>query len=157
MQKLILEPIIEENNFSLIGIHCAIPDYRLAFLLNKYLQLNLIRLDNLCFSDNTSFSFFEWEDQKKDCVWNLIANTSKHLNYSLQNKDSLFSEEVTFFQTKYLVSEYKKANYILKITDDYFLEKEKYITRQILNIPQIITAYAIPTNKLKTTDQFLFH
>ena len=40
-QKLILDDFLDEQNYALIGIHCAIDGYRLAYFLNHYLDLKL--------------------------------------------------------------------------------------------------------------------
>ena len=43
VHKLILEDVFNEVSYTLIGIHCTIEDYRVAYLLNKYLGINLVR------------------------------------------------------------------------------------------------------------------
>ena len=32
-----------DDSFSLIAIHCSLEDYRLAYLLNKHLNISLVR------------------------------------------------------------------------------------------------------------------
>ena len=51
--------------FRLFAVHCRLEDYRLAYLLNSYLQLKLEReapqdLDFNYFS--SSYSAYEWDD-----------------------------------------------------------------------------------------------
>ena len=51
MQVLTFE--LEEDDYSLVGIHSTEEDYRLAFLLNKYLHIKLKRYkDSLDFQNS---------------------------------------------------------------------------------------------------------
>ena len=78
MRKLILDDIIEDIDYTLIGIHCSIEDYRLAYLLNQFLNLKLKRKDSdIEYDDTSSYSLFEWQDEKQLTIWNLVSNTSK--------------------------------------------------------------------------------
>ena len=78
MRKLILDDIIEDIDYALIGIHCSIEDYRLAYLLNQFLNLKLKRKDSdIEYDDTSSYSLFEWQDEKQLTIWNLVSNTSK--------------------------------------------------------------------------------
>lgn len=66
VHKLILDDIFEDVSCTLIAIHCAIEDYRLAYLLNKYLNITLSRKPkDLDFNKGiTKYALFEYEDQK---------------------------------------------------------------------------------------------
>ena len=66
VHKLVLDDFIEDVSFSLIGIHCNLEDYKLAYLLNSTLGIQLKRLDtDLQFSNGSSYSIFEWENEKE--------------------------------------------------------------------------------------------
>ena len=43
VHKLVLDDFLEEASYTLIAIHCTIEDFRLAYLLNKHLGINLTR------------------------------------------------------------------------------------------------------------------
>ena len=81
IKKLVLDDFLEEETFSLIGIHCTIEDYRLAYLLNKTLELKLVRQANDIDNNNnkTTFSFFEWEDDTQFKTWNLVSLSLIHI------------------------------------------------------------------------------
>ena len=66
VHKLVLDDVFEEVEFTLLAIHCSIEDYRLAYLLNKYLGITLQRRSsNLDHSASaSSYSIFEWKDKK---------------------------------------------------------------------------------------------
>ena len=160
IKKLVLDDFLEEENFSLIGIHCNIEDYRLAYLLNKTLELKLVRQDNDIDNNNneTAFSLFEWEDDTQFKTWNLVSNTCKVTTSQTDNNtDSLFSFNPTVTKMHHLVAEFSKANYLLKINNEVNLKKEKLILEKILKIDQVITAYSIDPESLKSKDQLIFN
>lgn len=158
MRKLILDDIIEEIDYALIGIHCSIEDYRLAYLLNQFLNLKLKRkASDIEYDDNSSYSIFEWQDEKQLTIWNLVSNMSKIEVKNVIDANSLFSNQETFTKTQHLIPEYKKVNFILKISDNPNTSIEKSILNKILSIPQVITAYNIDANQLKITDQLIFN
>lgn len=160
IKKLVLDSFLEEEPFSLIGIHCTIEDYRLAYLLNKTLNLKLTRQVNDIDNNNlqTAFSIFEWEDSTQFKTWNLVSNTCKIITEQKDiDIDSLFSLDTTVTKTHHLVPEFSKANYLLKINNELAINKEKLILEKILKIDQIITAYSIAPESLKFKDQLIFN
>jgi len=160
IKKLVLDQFLEEENFSLIGIHCTIEDYRLAYLLNKALELKLKRqLKDIDHNNNkATFSIFEWEDNTQFVTWNLVSNASKVVTPQTEHTlDSLFNTNVTVTNTSHLVPEYDKANYLLKINNECQTKKEKLILNKILKIDQVITAYSITPKSLKYKDQLIFN
>ncbi|WP_055436278.1 IPExxxVDY family protein [Lacinutrix algicola] len=160
IKKLVLDDFLEEEDFSLIGIHCTIEDYRLAYLLNKALELKLVRQDNDIDNNNnkTAFSIFEWQDDTQFKTWNLVSNTCKVTTSQTDNNtDSLFSFNPTVTKTHHLVPEFSKANYLLKINNEFNSKKEKLILEKILKIDQVITAYSITPESLKSKDQLIFN
>ena len=160
IKKLVLDDFLEEEDFSLIGIHCTIEDYRLAYLLNKVLELKLVRQDNDIDNNNnkTAFSIFEWQDDTQFKTWNLVSNTWKiTTSQTDNNRDSLFSFNPTVTKTHHLVPEFSKANYLLKINNEFNSKKEKLILEKILKIDQVITAYSIASESLKSKDQLIFN
>ncbi|MDO6621247.1 IPExxxVDY family protein [Oceanihabitans sp. 1_MG-2023] len=158
MRKLILEDFIDDIDYTLIGIHCSIEDYRLTYLVNHYLGLKLKRKDvDIEYKDTSSYSIFEWNDQKQQTIWNLVANISKIEVNDAVDATSLFVNQEKFTKTNYLIPEYKKVNFILKISDDPYQHLQKQALNKILEIPQVITAFGIDANKLKTTEQLIFN
>ncbi|WP_452225338.1 IPExxxVDY family protein [Lacinutrix chionoecetis] len=160
IKKLVLNDFFEEESFSLIGIHCNIEDYRLAFLLNRALGLKLNRQTKDIDNNNhkTTFSIFEWEDNTQLRIWNLVSNVCKVTSNVLNEEiDSLFNSNQTVTKTHHLVPEFGKANYLLKINSEVNTNKEKLILEKILKIDQVITAYNIASERLKSKDQLIFN
>lgn len=158
VHKLILDDVFDEALFSLIGIHCTLEDYRLVYLINKYLGITLIRkpLDLDYNNGKSSYSIFEWEDNKQLTTWNLVSNICKTESYQQVKYKSLFDNQEKITRTTHLIPEYKRVNYFLKINNEFNLSEEKYILNRILKIPQIVTAYSIDTNQLKSKDHLIF-
>lgn len=158
VHKLILDDIFEDVSCTLIAIHCAIEDYRLAYLLNKYLDITLTRKpDDLDFDKgNTKYAVFEYEDKKKLVMWNLVSNICKIETDSQLVQQSLFSTHHKVIKTYNLIPEYRKVNYFLKIDNEFNNNKEKQIINNLLKIPQIAMAYNVDMSLLKSKEHLIF-
>ncbi|GAA4268942.1 IPExxxVDY family protein [Hyunsoonleella aestuarii] len=159
VHKLILEDVFNEVSYTLIGIHCTIEDYRVAYLLNKYLGINLVRSkEDLDFKNSKSnYAFFEWEDKKHLTTWSLVSNICKREEARDIDLKSLFKTQEQITKTFNLIPEYRQVNYFLKIDNEYNYTKEKSILNRILNIPQIVTAYTVDASQLKSKDNLIFY
>ncbi|PWK20398.1 IPExxxVDY family protein [Xanthomarina spongicola] len=159
IKKLSLEDFFDEADFTLIGIHTSIEDYRLAYLLNTKLNLNLKRRKkDLDFSNTSKFPIFEWEDNKQLNTWNLVSNICKIETNNPVIGNSLFNDTGKVTETFYLLPEFKKVNYILKINDDQLSSKKNQrIVSQIQDIAHIVTAYIIDVNQLKSKNNLIFN
>lgn len=156
VHKLVLDDFTEDLSFSLIGIHCNLEDYKLAYMLNKYLEINLRRKEtDLQFNNGANYSIFEWENEKELKTWNFISNIYKHETEAFNGMGSLFSNEITT-RILTLVPEYKKVNYFLKMSDEMQPLKETAILKKIQAIPQIVTAYLIDTEQLISKGNLIF-
>jgi hypothetical protein len=160
IRKLVLDDFLETEVYTLIGIHCTIEDYRLAYLLNKALEINLSRkpkdLDNC--NLKTAYPIYEWENPTQLATWNLVANSCKVKNDPDTNTlNSLFNAQQGSTKVYHLVPEYKKVNYLLKIENELSSNREKLILNNILNIPQVVTAYSIDAEQLKSKDNLIFY
>lgn len=159
VRKLLLDDFVDEINYALIGIHCTLEDYRLAYLLNKHLKINLKRhKEDLDFENGTSYSFFEWEDTAQLTTWSLVSNVSKIEIDTIANEISLFEDQEKVTKIVHLIPENRNVNYFLKINDDiHKSNKSIRISNNIQKIPQIITAYNIDANLLKSKDNLIFY
>lgn len=142
-----------------MAIHCTIEDYRVAYLLNQYLNINLIRkTQDLDFKYiAASYSIYEWEDKKQLMTWNLVSNVCKKEEDSLTSTGSLFKAQNKIVRIHNLIPEYKKVNYLLKIDNDGNFINEKTLIHKIQEIPQIAAVYSIEVSRLKTKDNLIFN
>ncbi len=148
-----------EDIYSLIAIHCTIEDYRVAYLLNQYLNINLVRkAQDLDFKYNAaSYSIYEWEDERQLITWNLVSNVCKKEEDSLTSTGSLFKSQNKIIRTHNLIPEYKTVNYLLKIYNDGNGINEKTLIHRIQEIPQIAAVYSIDVTQLKSKDNLIFN
>jgi len=158
LHKLLVDDFDTET-YSLLAIHCTIEDYRVAYLLNKQLQINLQRKpQDLDVQYNaSSFSIFEWEDEKQQMTWNLVSNICKKEEESIASIGSLFEAQSNILRTYNLIPEYKKVNYLLKIDNDGNYIDEKTIIHKIQEIPQIAAVFSIDVSQLKSKDNLIFN
>lgn len=151
----------EELDFHLLAIHTSLEDFRLAYFLNQKLQLNLsknndeIKIKNK--EGNTFFSRYTFEDIKNDVFWNLIENENE-ITLKLNNSNQgLFSESKNSFITKdFLLPEFKKVNFFLKIDASKESISLSEITNTIKSIDRIATVYAIDLNNIKSKNNLIF-
>ena len=157
LHKLLVDDFDTET-YSLLAIHCTIEDYRVAYLLNKQLQINLQRKPQDLDVQYTasSFSIFEWEDEKQQMIWNLVSNICKK-EESIPNTGSLFETQSNLLRTYNLIPEYKKVNYLLKIDNDGNFIDEKTIIHKIQKISQIAAVFSIDASQLKSKDNLIFN
>lgn len=86
----------EEFEFKLIGIFSAENDYKISWLINKTLNINLVRDGNIGIPINQNveqtFSHYFYEDKSEQIVYRLISNKSDYgcLIPELKNLDYFF-------------------------------------------------------------------
>lgn len=161
IHKLIMEDDFNDE-FSLIAIHCSEEPYKMAYMLNKHVSLQLKRKPlDIDFSNNgldVTFSIFEYEDELSYILYNLVSNKSKSLSAKVHSSGGLF-DEITSEKTvtTFLLKEYKKVDFFLKIHSDY----EKVPTRNLISaineIEQVISAYSIESDKIKSKSNLIFN
>lgn len=144
-----------DEEYSLIGIHTALEDFKLAYLLNKNLNTSFYKSkEDLNFENeqkNPSFSVFNYSSNKYDFDWFLIANSSKRENQKESNELLLTSETKT-----YLIPEKKKVDFFIKISGDVEYSLVVEIVDKIKKIDQVITSYLVDKNSLKSKDFLIF-
>ncbi|QIE59811.1 IPExxxVDY family protein [Rasiella rasia] len=158
--KLILEDDSRED-FSLVAIHCSQEAYKMAFLLNQHVQLRLQRRRvDLDFSEEgleITFPLFEFENQDQYTTYYLVANKCKTVAAHTFASGGLFgndaAEEVV---TKYLIPEYKKVDFFLKIVSEYETTPIRKLVMQLNEINQIISAFSVEPSDVKSKDNLIF-
>lgn len=158
LHKLLVDDFSDET-YSLMAIHCAIDDYRVAYLLNQYLNIKLTRnFQDLDFNyTDSSYSIYEWEDKNQLITWNLVSNVCRKEEDSLTSTGLLFKSQNKIIRTHNLIPEYKKVNYFLKINNDGSFINEKALILKIQEIPQIAAVYSIDVAQLKSKDNLIFN
>jgi len=144
-----------EEEYSLIGIHSTLEDYKLAYLINRKLNTHFFKAkEDLQFTrekKKASFSIYNYENTKYDFDWFLIANSYRRENQTVSNELLLTSETKT-----YLIPEKKKVDFFLKICGESEYDFVMKTINSIKSIENIITAYLIDKNTLKSKDFLIF-
>ena len=159
IHKLHLEEF-DEIDYQLIAIHSTLEDYRLAYYINQNLPINLQKENsNIQISNKdgeTQFTRFIYEDSK-DIAWNLVQNQNDVFVSSTNSNQGLFTETNNKFSTKiYLIPEFKKVDYFLKIENgDVKIDVSK-ITNCIKKIDKVSTVYAVEVEKIKSKNNLIF-
>ncbi len=158
LHKLIVDDFIDES-YVLLAIHCIVEDFRVAYLLNYYLNINLQRKpQDLDFKYvESSYSIFEWKDTEQLRTWNLVSNICKKEEESLTSSGSLFTDSNKIIKKHNLIPELKNVNFLLKISHDGNVLNEKTIITKIQEIPQIATVYSIDLRRIKYKDNLIFN
>lgn len=133
MSKFVLD-VIEEYDFTLIGISCHAKDYRLCWELNKTLMIELVRAEDYQL-EKSSFSFYEYLDEDNFLEHFFIANRGN---------------------TGFLIPEQKSVDFFLiskgNISDSL---SEEFICK-INAISVVLTSFNIDPNQLKSKQNLLF-
>lgn len=151
----------DEIDYHLIAIHTTLEDYRLAYFINQKLLINLSKNENEIQINikegETKFSRFYYYDTEKAVSWNLVQNKNEVIQQKNDNRQDLFSNVSMEVSTKvYLLSEFKKVDYFLKIEN---AEEEINLAeiQALLNtIDSISTVYVVETDKIKAKNNLIF-
>ena len=148
----------EPTHYHLLAIHSVLIDYRLAFFLNKHLNIELKRAFNdLDISGQNGFySFFQYEDEDNLLNWNLISNSS-HTSVRNEIKESQLFKNTEVELKKYkLMNELSQVDFFLKIEylADYINTNQ--IIKSINEIPNIISVYTLNLKNIKNKENLNF-
>lgn len=119
------------DDTTVIGINSSLPDYKLAWSINKQLSIDLVRYDDLEF-EGTEFSFFYYTAGENYNVYNLVSLVRKdkvlysfnpRLDYLFLIQNSLTAERRLSLIQSIRVTE--------GVVHAFLLEKDK-VMRQVL-------------------------
>lgn len=142
-----------EDSFTLVALHSSMEDHAMVYAINLCLKSNFKRSSkDLDLSQHISFPIFEWRDDGNDSYWTLMSNKSQQEENFVRG--GLFENE-PLFSKHYLLPEYKESDYLLKIEhEDDALEEQT--VKQLLTIPNVITAYVLNVDHLKSKSNLIF-
>ncbi len=150
--------MIVDDDYALIAIHCRMEAFRLAFLLNKHLGLQLVReKKDIDFKHPeliALYPLYRFFEPQNCFEYYLVSNQYKGNFTQTNSPEKLFQEDV--FVTLYLLKEFKNVDFFLKIHD---MEPKhlKNILLKLNKIAQIITAYTVETEAIKSKENLIFN
>ncbi len=137
MSKLVLS-LEEDYDFLLIGISCHTKDYRLCWELNKLLNFDLIRTDDLEISTKNkkinNYSFYEYIDEENYLEYYLISN---------RGNDA------------YLIPEQKTVDFFLMIKGNLPQQRLQILIQKINSLSLVLTSFTINPNQLKSKQNLI--
>lgn len=151
----------DDIDYYLIAIHTSLEDYRLAYFINQQLPINLSKskeeVQINIKEGETNFSRFYYYDIENAVSWNLIQNKNEVLQKKVDKVQNLFSNVSMEISTKvYLLPEFKKADYFLKIENTEETVNAVKIKTLLNKIDSISTVYSVDTNKIKSKNNLIF-
>ena len=127
-------------DFVLIAVTTSLKDYRICYLINKYLNFNFTRVEDLkldmgTFAAPALFSLFHysWEATETDF-------------YFIGNKGS----------ESYLVPEMREADYFIMIKNYIDDDDLDSMISALNKVPEIVAAVKIDPKKIKSRENLLF-
>ena len=127
-------------DFVLVAVTTSLKDYRICFLINKYLNFNFVKTADLAVDLNQSpepVYFSKYTDH-----WEASATDF----YFIANKGS----------DGYLVPEMNKTDYFLMIKNYIDEEDLDRLISGLNKIPEIVAAVKIDPKKIKSRENLLF-
>ncbi|MDG1161407.1 MAG: IPExxxVDY family protein [Flavobacteriaceae bacterium] len=141
-----------EDNYTLIGIHTALEDFKLAYLLNKNLDTHFSKANySLDFESNASFSVYNDINEEYGFELYLISNSYTEERTNASDTIVLATETKT-----YLIPEKKKVDYFIKIVGEPTQETIYKTVNQIKQINQVVTSYTVELDSLKSKQFLIF-
>lgn len=151
----------EEEDYYLIALHTSLEDYRLAYFLNRELGIGLSKckldIPSQVKKVKTSFTRFTFDDEQKLVLWDLVQNKNVVETNELEVNIDLFSSTKSTFSTAtYLLPEYKKVDFFIKIENaENEIDLDNVIS-QISKIEAIELVYSVAKENIKSKNNLIF-
>ncbi len=145
----------EDDEFALFAIHCGEAPFKMAFLMNQTLkwQLKREREDILVNKAGKQQQYPKYRHVSKlDQIDHLLLS-----NKDVPQEDSTTGQSLGLFDSlngpsfsvTYLMPEFKKVDYLLKIESALNERELKSMVAQIKSIKEVVSTYVIPHQKIK--------
>lgn len=154
INTLFLEDDEPADHGLLIAIHSAVEVYRVVYQLNKYLEIQLERKEDLDFSlrgDVAYHPLYHYGDERNLIDYYCIVNCSK-IEPANAAEHGLLFDSSSFYS--YVIPEYKSADFLLRIEG---LENDGSIETILKKIQLISNAYSIDVENLKSYNNLIFN
>jgi len=158
MPKLLLNKYIDLD-FKLIGINASLEPFKMAFLINKHLNMQFKRTQHdaeLIYNKySIYFALYAYHDTKTDTKFYFIQNKSKYTNIKNEQGLSLFDGQKQIMG-KRLIDSKLQSDYLIKIEDEFDRFKIKKLIIDLNEIPQLISAYEITVDSINSPENLIF-
>ena len=155
--KLMLDEV--EEDYLLLAIHSSLEEYKIAFNLNRHLQINFSRarhdIDFNHGAVQALYPLYLFREPAKYRTYFLIKNKFRGPVKKVVSSGSLFTEEEVSAKDSFLIPEYKVVDYFLKIDEDLNEEQLEKLVSRIAGIPNVQTVYEIDHTQLKSKNNLI--
>lgn len=150
-----------DDDYELIAIHSSLEDFRLAYFINQKLPILLGKCaDSIGLTTKNTevfFSKFVFEDEANDARWYLFENMVEAVSAVENNLQDLFLDsKLEIEETFYLLPEFKKVDYFLKIENNHNIIDLQDIVKKLNAIERISAVYTVDPDKIKSKNNLIF-
>src|SRR5688572_15898902 len=150
-----------DDDYDLIAIHSPLEDYRLAYFLNQKLPVLLSKskhsIEVSTKDGEALFSKFIFDDEANDMFWSMFQNKNEIVTSGTNSGQDLFLDANLEMETSvFLMPEFRKVDYFLKIENNHDTFDLDEIIRKINTIERISTVYTIDPEKIKSKNNLIF-
>lgn len=132
-----------EYNFTLIGLISPVKEYKLAWSINKYLELDLRKEEDI---------LYDYQNGGKMYISNFIYETEYSYVRLLKNKPSEFSN----IQKPYLLSELKDYDYFIQFEGEIAEFDESSFREALQRLNEIQYVMHVNVDDLRSKENLLF-
>jgi hypothetical protein len=149
MIKHTLSLSIDNSDDDWICVHTPIPDYQMAYYINKVFFVRLRRRPQDYASQKSPkrFPIFSYQKRKEGVHWHLIRNKVK-TNDTVSSESLLFSSS----ETHYLFKQLTGVDYLLSIG----AKESKNVQKKLAELPDIQSCYSLPKQVSHLKQQLSF-
>ena len=128
---------IDNSDDDWICVHTPIPDYQMAFHINKVFCVSLRRRPKDYFSQKSSgrFPIFSYQKRKEGVHWHLIRNKVE-TSCPEGSETLLFSSS----ETHYLFKQLTGVDYLLSVG----AKVSDKVQKKLVELPEIQSCYSLP-------------
>jgi len=147
----------DEVDYDLVAIHTALEDYHLAFFINRQLPITLKRnasdISAAFRNIESTFSRFTYENPEHDIAWTLVQNKTQ-VPVKRKASQDLFGSGTETTANAYLIPEFRKVDYFLKIEDDTV--QTANVLAKLQQLARVSAVYRIDAGQVKSKNNLIF-
>jgi hypothetical protein len=145
----------EDEDFALFAIHCGEAPFKIAFLMNQSLKWQLKReREDICLvrsGKQQQYPKYRYVSRHDQIDHLLLSNVDRPDEETAPEQllglfDALNGPS---YSATYLMPEFKKVDYLLKVEAPLAEGEIKLLVGQIKSIKEVVSTYVIPHNKIK--------
>ncbi|MGB2460466.1 MAG: IPExxxVDY family protein [Flavobacteriaceae bacterium] len=149
MIKHTLSLSIDNSDDDWICVHTPIPDYQMAYHINKVFSVRLQRRpkDYASQKSNERFPIFSYQRRKEGVHWHLIRNKVETSSV-VDSESLLFSSS----ETHYLFKQLKGVDYLLSVGT----KVSESVQKKLAELPDVQSCYSLPKQVSHLKQQLSF-